>query len=157
MAILHHQYGADVIKPFIRIFPRRRLGICLFNPRGVGVPRAAWPGRHDRARLRRRHRVPDRGVAPGQAQPARPILIGTAGTRRPWAAVAAATALNAPLGSLYAFSVFLQPLEALLGLSRTDLALVFGLASVGFSAGMNLAPYVYRLASNREAGRPAPP
>ena len=67
-------------------------------------------------------------------------MIVTAGRRRPWAAVAAATALNAPLGSLYAFSVFLQPLEALLGLSRTDLALVFGLASVGFSAGMNLAP-----------------
>ena len=44
--------------------------------------------------------------------------------------------------------MFLQPLEALLGLSRTDLALVFGLASVGFSAGMNLAPYVYRLASS---------
>ena len=75
-------------------------------------------------------------------------MIGTAGRRRPWAAVAAATALNAPLGSLYAFSVFLQPLEALLGLSRTDLALVFGLASVGFSAGMNLAPYVYGLASS---------
>jgi MFS transporter, OFA family, oxalate/formate antiporter len=71
-----------------------------------------------------------------------------AGKRRPWAAVAAATALNAPLGSLYAFSVFLQPLEALLGLSRTDLALVFGLAAVGFSAGMNLAPYLYGLASS---------
>jgi OFA family oxalate/formate antiporter-like MFS transporter len=75
-------------------------------------------------------------------------VTGTAGRRRPWAAVAAATALNAPLGSLYAFSVFLQPLEALLGLSRTDLAFVFGLAAVGFSAGMNLAPYVYRLASS---------
>ena len=76
-------------------------------------------------------------------------MSGTAARRRrPWAAVAAATALNAPLGSLYAFSVFLQPLEALLGLSRTDLALVFGLASVGFSAGMNLAPHVYGLASS---------
>ena len=50
--------------------------------------------------------------------------------RRPWAAIAAATALNLPLGSLYAFSVFLQPLEALLGLSRADLALVFA-ARVG--------------------------
>ena len=39
-----------------------------------------------------------------------------------WRAVAAATALNAPLGSLYAFSVFLKPLEALLGVSRADLA-----------------------------------
>jgi MFS transporter, OFA family, oxalate/formate antiporter len=65
----------------------------------------------------------------------------------PWRAVAAATALNAPLGSLYAFSVFLKPLEALLGLSRADLALVFALATAGFGAGMNLAPHVYGLAS----------
>jgi MFS family permease len=65
----------------------------------------------------------------------------------PWRAIAAGTVLNAPLGSLYAFSVFLKPLEALLGLSRAELALVFGLASVGFGAGMNLAPYVYGLAS----------
>ena len=75
-------------------------------------------------------------------------MTGTAGQRRPWAAVAAATALNAPLGSLYAFSVLLQPLEALLGLNRTDLALVFGLASAGFGAGMNLAPYGYGFASS---------
>lgn len=43
--------------------------------------------------------------------------------------------------------MFLQPLETLLGLSRADLALVFGLASVGFGAGMNLAPSVYGVAS----------
>jgi OFA family oxalate/formate antiporter-like MFS transporter len=60
-----------------------------------------------------------------------------------WRTVAAATALNVPLGSLYAFSVLLRPLEALLGLSRADLALVFALASAGFGAGMNLAPRVY--------------
>ena len=65
----------------------------------------------------------------------------------PWRAVAAATALNAPLGSLYAFSVFLAPLEALLGLSRADLALVFALASAGFGVGMMLAPHVFGLAS----------
>lgn len=65
----------------------------------------------------------------------------------PWRAVAAATVLNAPLGSLYAFSVFLKPLETLLGLSRADLALVFALAAAGFGAGMNLAPHVYGLAS----------
>ena len=59
----------------------------------------------------------------------------------------AATALNAPVGSLYAFSVFLKPLEALLGLSRADLALVFALASAGFGAGMNLAPYLFGRAS----------
>ena len=64
-----------------------------------------------------------------------------------WRAVAAATALNAPLGSLYAFSVFLKPLEALLGLSRADLALVFAVAAAGFGAGMNLAPHVFGLAS----------
>jgi hypothetical protein len=43
--------------------------------------------------------------------------------------------------------VFLQPLEALLGLSRAELAFVFGLATVGFGAGMNLAPYVYGAAA----------
>jgi MFS family permease len=64
-----------------------------------------------------------------------------------WRAVAAATALNAPLGSLYAFSVFLKPLEALLGLSRADLALVFALASAGFGIGMNVAPRVFGVAS----------
>ncbi len=65
----------------------------------------------------------------------------------PWGPLAAATALNGPIGSLYAFSVFLQPLEALLGVSRGELALVFALASVGFGVGMNLAPAVYGAAS----------
>ena len=64
-----------------------------------------------------------------------------------WRAIAAATVLNGPLGSLYAFSVFLKPLEAMLGLSRADLALVFAVASAGFGAGMNLAPYLFGLAS----------
>jgi len=68
------------------------------------------------------------------------------GRPSPWRAIAAATALNAPLGSLYAFSVFLEPLEALLGLHRADLALVFALASAGFGAGMLLAPNVYGVA-----------
>ena len=65
----------------------------------------------------------------------------------PWRAIVAATVLNAPLGSLYAFSVFLKPLEALLGLSRADLALVFALASGGFGAGMILAPLFFGLAA----------
>lgn len=64
-----------------------------------------------------------------------------------WRAVAAATVLNAPLGTLYAFSVFLAPLETLLGVTRADLALVFAVASVGFGAGMNLAPHLFGLAS----------
>src|SRR6185295_3185606 len=57
------------------------------------------------------------------------------------------TALNAPIGSLYAFSVFLQPLEALLGVTRADLAFVFALAAAGFGVGMMLAPSLYRVAS----------
>jgi MFS transporter, OFA family, oxalate/formate antiporter len=69
------------------------------------------------------------------------------GRPSPWRAIAAATALNAPLGTLYAFSVFLRPLEALLGLTRADLALVFALASAGFGVGMILAPNVYRVAA----------
>jgi MFS transporter, OFA family, oxalate/formate antiporter len=60
--------------------------------------------------------------------------------------VAAATALNAPLGSLYAFSVFLDPLERLLGLSRADLAFVFALAAAGFGVGMNVSPAVFGIA-----------
>ena len=65
----------------------------------------------------------------------------------PWRAIVAATVLNLPLGSLYAFSVFLKPLESLLGLSRAELAVVFALAAAGFGIGGNVAPYVYALAS----------
>ena len=62
-------------------------------------------------------------------------------------AVVAATVLNLPLGSLYAFSVFLKPLETLLGLSRGDLALVFSLAALGFGAGTNLMPRAFGIGS----------
>ena len=65
----------------------------------------------------------------------------------PWRVLAASTALNAPIGSLYAFSVFLQPLEALLGLTRADLAFVFALAAAAFGVGMMVAPSLYRVAS----------
>src|SRR5262245_31613661 len=61
--------------------------------------------------------------------------------------VVAATVLNLPLGSLYAFSVFLKPLEALLGVGRGDLALVFSLAALGFGAGTNLMPRVFGITS----------
>ena len=68
----------------------------------------------------------------------------TGGRRqRPWAAITAATVLNLPLGSIYAFSVFLKPIEAELGITRSALSLVFGLASIGFTIGMNLAPYAF--------------
>jgi len=63
-----------------------------------------------------------------------------------WRVVAAATALNLPFGSLYAFSVFLKPLEVLLSLSRADLAFVFALAAAGFGVGMNFVPYIARRA-----------
>ncbi|HEX3179048.1 MAG TPA: MFS transporter [Methylomirabilota bacterium] len=66
---------------------------------------------------------------------------------RAWRAIAAGTALNAPLGSLYAFSVLLRPLETLLGLGRAELALVFALSTASFGVGMNLAPYLFRLAA----------
>jgi len=64
----------------------------------------------------------------------------------PWRVLAASTALNAPIGSLYAFSVFLQPLEALLGLTRADLALVFAVAAGAFGVGMMIAPGLYGIA-----------
>jgi len=66
--------------------------------------------------------------------------------RRAWRIVLAASVFNLPIGSLYAFSVLLRPLEALLGVGRADLALVFALAAAGFGVGTNLAPAAYRLA-----------
>jgi MFS family permease len=77
----------------------------------------------------------------GETMPAQPT------TQRPWAAIAAVTMLMLPLGSIYAFSVFLRPIEAELGIPRSALSFVFGLATVGFTVGMNLAPLLYRLAS----------
>jgi OFA family oxalate/formate antiporter-like MFS transporter len=67
--------------------------------------------------------------------------------QRAWAAITAVTIVNLPLGSIYAFSVFLKPIEATLGLPRSALSLVFGLASIGFTAGMLAAPYLYGLCS----------
>lgn len=64
--------------------------------------------------------------------------------QRTAAAIAAATALNLPFGTLYAFSVVLKPLEALLGIGRAEASSVFALAVVTLTAGMNLAPRLYR-------------
>ncbi len=74
-------------------------------------------------------------------------MVDPNGRLRPWRVLAAATALNAPVGALYAYSVFLQPLEALLGLHRADLAFVFALAAAFFGVGMMLAPALYRIGS----------
>lgn len=73
--------------------------------------------------------------------------LAPARRRAGWIALAAATALNLPLGSLYAFSVFLRPLEQSLGATRAELSFVFALATIGFTAGMNLAPTLFRFAS----------
>lgn len=62
------------------------------------------------------------------------------------AALAAATALNLPFGTLYAFSVFLRPLEELLGVGRAQMSIVFALATITLTAGMVAAPAVYRQA-----------
>lgn len=59
---------------------------------------------------------------------------------RPGAALAAATIMSLPLGSIYAFSVLLAPLEELLHASRSELASVFGISAVFFTVGANLAP-----------------
>lgn len=63
-----------------------------------------------------------------------------------WAALLAATLMNLPLGSVYSFSVLLRPLEQDLGVSRSALSLVFGVATVGFTIGSVGAPFVYRAA-----------
>ncbi|MCC6213186.1 MAG: hypothetical protein IT513_19265 [Burkholderiales bacterium] len=63
--------------------------------------------------------------------------------RRSAAAIAAATVLNLPFGTLYAFSVLLKPLEAMLGVGRAETSAVFGFATITLTVGMNLAPRLY--------------
>jgi OFA family oxalate/formate antiporter-like MFS transporter len=63
-----------------------------------------------------------------------------------WAALLAATLMNLPLGSVYAFSVLLRPIEQELAVPRSALSLVFGLATVGFTVGSVGAAFLYRLA-----------
>ena len=57
--------------------------------------------------------------------------------------ILAATFSNLPFGTIYAFSVFLKSMESMLSLTRTDMGLVFGLSTVMFATGMNLAPLLY--------------
>ncbi len=59
-------------------------------------------------------------------------------------AIAAATVLNLPFGTIYAFSVFLKPMEAMLAVSRAEMSFVFALATISLTTGMNLAPRLYR-------------
>ena len=62
---------------------------------------------------------------------------------RPACALAAATVMSLPLGSVYAFSVLLAPLEHVLHASRSELASVFGISAVFFTVGANLAPPLF--------------
>jgi OFA family oxalate/formate antiporter-like MFS transporter len=66
--------------------------------------------------------------------------------QRPGEAIAAATIIGLPLGSIYAFSILLAPLEQLFQASRSELASVFGLSTVFFTFGANLAPRLFRWA-----------
>lgn len=61
-------------------------------------------------------------------------------------ALAAATFLNLPFGTLYAFSVLLAPIETRIGAARAETSFVFALATITLTAGMNLAPRLYRTA-----------
>lgn len=51
--------------------------------------------------------------------------------------------MSLPLGSIYAFSVLLAPLEQVLHASRSELASVFGISAVFFTVGANLAPPLF--------------
>src|SRR5882757_989419 len=81
------------------------------------------------------------GCAMSVATPALPVRA-----ERLWAALLAATLMNLPLGSVYAFSVLLRPIEQELAIPRSALSLVFGLATVGFTAGSVGAAFLYRVA-----------
>lgn len=48
-----------------------------------------------------------------------------------------------PFGTIYAFSVLLRPLETALNLTRSDMSLVFGVATLVFTIGMNICPWLY--------------
>jgi OFA family oxalate/formate antiporter-like MFS transporter len=64
--------------------------------------------------------------------------------RRGLLVLAAATLINLPYGTVYAFSVFLKPMEALLGIGRAEMALVFSAASICLTVGMLIGPALYR-------------
>ena len=88
-----------------------------------------------------RSRAVAEGCAMSVATPALPVRA-----ERLWAALLAATLMNLPLGSVYAFSVLLRPIEHELAIPRSALSLVFGLATVGFTVGSVGAAFLYRVA-----------
>lgn len=64
--------------------------------------------------------------------------------RRAAIAVVAATIGTLPFGTLYAYSVFLAPMEAMLGIGRATMTFVYSLASITLTLGMLGAPRLYR-------------
>jgi MFS transporter, OFA family, oxalate/formate antiporter len=56
--------------------------------------------------------------------------------QRPWLAATAALIIMASIGALYAWSVFVAPLESALGASRSAISAVFSLAVAAFTLGM---------------------
>src|SRR5258707_3987406 len=80
------------------------------------------------------------GCAMSVATPALPVRA-----ERFWAALLAATLMNLPLGSVYAFSVLLRPIEQELAIPRSALSLVFGLATGGFTVGSVGAAFLYQV------------
>jgi MFS family permease len=72
--------------------------------------------------------------------------------RHPWRVLPAALPLMVLLGSLYAWSLFLEPLEAALGAGRAAVSTVFALATIGFAVSMVVAPGLFhRLPASRVA------
>jgi len=80
---------------------------------------------------------------PRSRQPAAAADDDAARRRRAVFAIAAATLGTLPFGTIYAFSVFLAPMEAMLGIGRADMAFVFSLASITLTLGMVGAPRLY--------------
>ncbi len=58
--------------------------------------------------------------------------------------ILAASFANLPFGTIYAFSVFLKSMESMLSLTRSEMGIVFGLSTVMFATGMNIAPVIYK-------------
>jgi MFS family permease len=66
-------------------------------------------------------------------------------SRQAWMCALSTLLLNGSMGSLYAWSVFVSPLERELMVGRTGISFVFSVAVVAFTVGVAVAPYFYRL------------
>ena len=66
-------------------------------------------------------------------------------SRQAWMCALSTLLLNSSMGSLYAWSVFVSPLERELMVGRTGISFVFSVAVVAFTGGVAVAPYCYQL------------